>query len=64
MQEIETFGTEKVRKKALTDFVNTLLDTSAEGIIERLQLRKPLYLKTATYGHFGREEFPWEKIVG
>lgn len=63
MQEVETFGTEKVSKKALKDFMNGLLDTSVEGILEGLALRRPLYLPTAAYGHFGREDFPWETIV-
>lgn len=62
MQEIETFGTEKVSHAALKDFMKKLLDTSVGGIIEGLNLRQPIYLKTAAYGHFGREEFPWEKI--
>ncbi len=62
MQEIETFGTEKVSKKALKDFMSSLLDTSVEGILETLQLRQPIYLPTAAYGHFGRTEFPWEKV--
>lgn len=63
MQEVETFGTEKVSKKALKDFMGSLLDTSVEGIIEGLSLRSPIYLPTAAYGHFGRKAFPWEKIV-
>lgn len=63
MQEVETFGTEKVTKKALQDFMNKLLDTSVEGIIEGLDLRRPIYLPTAAYGHFGRKEFPWEKVI-
>lgn len=62
MQEIETFGTEKVSKKALRDFASSLLDTSVKGIIETLALRKPIYTQTASYGHFGRNEFPWESI--
>ncbi len=63
MQEIETFGTKKVSKKALEDFVKDLIDTSVPGIITKLDLRRPIYLKTARYGHFGRElpEFTWEK---
>ncbi len=62
MQEVETFGTEKVSGSAMRDFVKGLLDTSVEGIIEGLDLRRPLYKKSAAYGHFGRSEFPWEKI--
>jgi len=63
MQEVETYGTEKTSDKVIKDFMNKILDTSVEGIIEGLDLRKPIYLKTSTYGHFGRPEFPWEKII-
>ncbi len=63
MQEVETFGTEKVSKAEIVDYMNKLLDTSVEGIINRFDLQRPLYLKTAAYGHFGRPEFPWEEVV-
>lgn len=63
MQEVNTFGTEKVSQKELAKFVHKILDTSVVGILEGLQLRRPIYLRTAAYGHFGREEFPWEKIA-
>ncbi|KKR76883.1 MAG: S-adenosylmethionine synthase [Candidatus Levybacteria bacterium GW2011_GWA2_40_8] len=62
MQDVETFGTEKVSKKTISDFMQKILDTSVEGIIEGLNLLRPIYLSTSTYGHFGREIFPWEKI--
>lgn len=62
MQDVETFGTEKVTLKAIHDFMNDLLDTSVEGIINGLDLRQPRYLPTASYGHFGREQFTWEAI--
>ncbi len=62
MQEVETFDTEKVSKSAIVDFMSKMLDTSVTGIIEGLNLRRPIYLKTSTYGHFGRPEFSWEKI--
>jgi S-adenosylmethionine synthetase len=62
MQEVETFGTAKVSQKVLNDFMEKLLDTSVEGILEGLNLLRPIYLSTAAYGHFGREQFPWEKI--
>lgn len=60
MQEVETFGTAKKSEKVMNDFMNKLLDTSVEGILEGLNLRQPIYLQTAAYGHFGRPEFPWE----
>lgn len=63
MQEVETFGTEKVSGKAINDFASKILDTSVSGILKGLKLQKPIYLPTAAYGHFGREEFPWEKLI-
>lgn len=63
MQTIETFGTEKVSEKALYDFKDKLIDTSVRSIIERLDLRRPIYKETSSYGHFGRNQFPWEEIV-
>ena len=63
MQETETFGTEKKSIKIINSFVAKLLDTSLKGIIDGLDLRRPIYFKTAAYGHFGRDLFPWEKVV-
>ena len=63
MQETETFGTEKKSLKIINNFADKLLDTSLKGIIEGLDLRRPIYFETAAYGHFGRDIFPWEKVV-
>jgi len=63
MQDVETFGTGKKSHKVILSFMNKILDTSVEGIIEGLDLQRPIYLPTAAYGHFGRDEFPWEKVV-
>ncbi len=63
MQEVETFGTEKKSPKIIKDFMYSLLDTSVRGILEGLNLRRPIYHDTAAYGHFGRDNFPWEKII-
>lgn len=61
---VETFGTEKKELPVIEDFAfNKLLDLSVWGIIEKLNLLQPFYEKTASYGHFGRKEFPWEKTV-
>lgn len=62
MQEVETFGTAKVSDAILGSFIDKILDTSVNGIINGLDLRRPIYLPTSAYGHFGRSEFPWEKI--
>lgn len=63
-RDIDTFGTEKVGQKVIDDFARKLLDLSVPGIIEGLDLRRPIYRNTARYGHFGRNGFPWEKTVG
>ncbi len=63
MQDVETFGTNKKSHKVILSFMRKILDTSVEGIIKGLDLQRPIYLPTAAYGHFGREEFPWEKVV-
>ncbi len=63
MQEVETFGSAKKSDKVIKDFMHRILDTSVRGILEQLNLSRPIYLKTAAYGHFGRDNFPWEKIV-
>ena len=62
-QAIETFGTDNVSPAKIENFAWSLLELSVEGIIKSLDLRKPIYQKTASYGHFGREGFSWEKIV-
>ena len=60
---IDTFGTGKVDEQKLIDAVVKNLDLSPKGIIEKLNLKRPIYKLTAAYGHFGRElpEFTWEK---
>lgn len=59
---IDTFGTEKTPLENIYKYVSENFDFSPDNIIKELDLLKPIYQKTACYGHFGREEFPWEKI--
>lgn len=59
---IETFGTEKVDKEIIAKALNENFDFSVNEIIKKLDLRKPVFLKTATYGHFGKDEFTWEQL--
>jgi S-adenosylmethionine synthetase len=63
---IETFGTSKVPEDKIAKAVRELFKLSVKDIIESLDLRRPIYEKTATYGHFGREDedFAWEKVDG
>ncbi|NRA62545.1 MAG: methionine adenosyltransferase, partial [Psychrobium sp.] len=58
---IETFGTGKVSEEVLIKLVRQHFDLRPYGLIKMLDLCRPIYLATAAYGHFGREEFPWEK---
>lgn len=60
---VETFGTETVPVKTIEAAINTVFDLRPGAIIDELDLRRPIYRKTAAYGHFGRElpEFTWEK---
>lgn len=62
-QFIETFGTERRPIRVINSRAQELLNLSVTGILETLDLRRPIYQKTACYGHFGRSEFPWERIV-
>lgn len=57
---VETFGTGKIDNEALTALVREHFDLRPYGLIKMLDLEKPIYQPTAAYGHFGREEFPWE----
>lgn len=63
VRAVETFGTENIDKKKIEKFAWEILDLSVGGIIKGLNLLRPIYLPTACYGHFGRKEFPWEKIL-
>lgn len=60
---IETFGTENKKLSIIEDFAWKLMNLSVPAIIENLDLRKPIYQETSAYGHFGRNNFSWEKIV-
>lgn len=63
MQTIETFGTATVSDEELYAFKDKLIDTSAKGIIDKLDLRRPIYSATSAYGHFGKPDLPWERVV-
>ena len=58
---VETFGTETVDPAKISDCITELFDLRPAAIIRDLDLKRQAYLPTAAYGHFGREEFPWEQ---
>jgi len=61
---VEAFGTNTVSIDAITKAIKEVFDLSPKGIIQSLDLLRPIYSVTSTYGHFGREleEFTWEKV--
>jgi len=60
---VETFGTARVAEERIAALVREFFDLKPRGIIEMLDLLRPIYTATASYGHFGREDqdFPWER---
>ncbi|VEI57279.1 S-adenosylmethionine synthase [Pasteurella multocida] len=59
---VETFGTGKVANELLVSLVREFFDLRPYGLIKMLNLIQPIYRETSAYGHFGREQFPWEKV--
>ena len=61
---VDTFGTGKVADEKIVEIVQENIDLRPAGIIQMLDLRKPIYQQTAAYGHFGRIDLdlPWEKL--
>jgi S-adenosylmethionine synthetase len=60
---VNTYGTGRVPDEKITEAVKRVFDMTPRGIIEYLKLRRPIYRKTAVYGHFGRDDpdFTWER---
>ncbi len=59
---VQTFGTAKVSEESIEKAVNKVFDLTPGGIVKTLDLLRPIYQETAAYGHFGRPQFPWEKL--
>ena len=61
---VETFGTSNLSEQQIIEIIEKNFDLSPKGIIESLELKKPIYYQTSFYGHFGREDIdlPWEKL--
>ncbi len=61
---VETYGTEKISREKILEVIEENFDLTPKGIIETLQLTRPLYQRVAAYGHFGRGDLnlPWEKL--
>lgn len=63
MLTINTFGSAKKDEGELYEYARNLLVPSVKNIIEQLGLQRPIYLQTAAYGHFGKPDLPWERVV-
>lgn len=59
---VDMHGTGKISSESISEFILKNIDLSPKGIIDRLQLQRPIYRASAAYGHFGRNEFPWEQL--
>jgi len=60
---INTFGTGKKSDNEIVNIIKEKFDLTPDGIIKYLGLRSPIYAKTTNYGHFGKNDLPWEKII-
>ena len=60
---VDTFGTNTIPEKEITEKINKTFDLTPRGIIDYLDLQKPIYKNTTNYGHFSKEEFSWERII-
>ena len=60
---IDTFGTSKMPEKEIVKLIKNKFDLSPKGIINYLDLKKPIYRQTTNYGHFGKENMTWEKVI-
>ena len=60
---VNTFGTGKKTEEELVKLIEENFDLTPKGIIKYLELDKPIFSKTTNYGHFGKEDLPWEKII-
>ena len=59
---IDCFGSNHLPMEKIEEFVYKNFDFRLEKMIEKLELNSPIFKATAAFGHFGREEFPWERV--
>lgn len=60
---VDTFGTGTIPEENIVDLIYKRFELTPRGIIEYLGLKKPIFTKTTNYGHFGKDDLPWEKII-
>lgn len=60
---VNTFNTNTIDEDKIIDIIKNKFDLTPQGIIDYLSLKQPIYKKTTNYGHFGKSDLPWEKII-
>lgn len=60
---VNTFGTNTIPEEEIVEKINNTFDLTPRGIINYLDLQRPIYRQTTNYGHFGKKDLPWEKII-
>ena len=60
---VNTYGTNTIPEEEIIEKINNTFDLTPRGIINYLDLRRPIYRQTTNYGHFGKKDLPWEKII-
>lgn len=60
---VNTFGTSEKSEEELVELIKAKFDLTPDGIMEYLHLKEPIYEKTTNYGHFGKDDLPWEKVI-
>lgn len=60
---VDTFGTNTIPEEEISNLIKEKFDLTPRGIIDYLDLQKPIYRKTTNYGHFGKEDLSWEKEI-
>ena len=60
---VDTFGTGSITNEEIVSKINNSFDLTPKGIIDYLDLQRPIYKKTTNYGHFGKDNLPWERII-
>lgn len=60
---VNTFGTSKMSEEKIVELIRSKFDLSPKGMIDYLGLKEPIYKQTTNYGHFGKNNLPWEKVI-
>ena len=60
---VNTYGTNTISEEEIVEKINKTFDLTPRGIINYLDLRRPIYRQTTNYGHFGKKDLPWEKVI-